>query len=104
MISWGVLGLLDAAVETYDPELRRRAKFESFAISKIRWAILDELRGQDWVPRRVRNARPGGRTRHPDALARPAVPSDGGRAEGVGMGVEEFCGFWIGTRAPRSPH
>jgi RNA polymerase sigma factor FliA len=54
MISWGVLGLLDAAVETYDPELRRRAKFESFAISKIRWAILDELRGQNWVPRRVR--------------------------------------------------
>ncbi|MBA3471902.1 MAG: sigma-70 family RNA polymerase sigma factor, partial [Rubrobacter sp.] len=54
MISWGVLGLLDA-VETYDPERPgKRAKFESYAISKIRWAILDQLRSQDWVPRRVR--------------------------------------------------
>lgn len=41
MISWGVLGLLDA-IETYDPEWRKTAKFESYAISKIRWAILDE--------------------------------------------------------------
>ncbi len=54
MISWGVLGLLDA-IETYDPHRRGpKAKFESYAISKIRWAILDEVRSQDWVPRRVR--------------------------------------------------
>ena len=54
MISWGVLGLLDA-VETYDPDRPgKKAKFESYAISKIRWAILDQLRSQDWVPRRVR--------------------------------------------------
>ena len=54
MISWGVLGLLDA-IETYDPNRRGpKAKFESYAISKIRWAILDEVRSQDWVPRRVR--------------------------------------------------
>lgn len=54
MISWGVLGLLDA-IETYDPNRPgKRAKFESYAISKIRWAILDHLRSQDWVPRRVR--------------------------------------------------
>lgn len=49
--SWGVVGLLDA-IETFDPD--RKAKFESYAISKIRWAILDELRREDWVPRRVR--------------------------------------------------
>ena len=54
MISWGVLGLLDA-IETYDPDRPgKKAKFESYAISKIRWAILDQLRSQDWVPRRVR--------------------------------------------------
>ncbi len=54
MISWGVLGLL-AAIETYDPDRPgRKAKFESYAISKIRWTILDEIRSQDWVPRRVR--------------------------------------------------
>ena len=54
MISWGVLGLLDA-IETYDADRPgRKAKFESYAISKIRWSILDEIRSQDWVPRRVR--------------------------------------------------
>ncbi|CAA9452814.1 MAG: RNA polymerase sigma factor [uncultured Rubrobacteraceae bacterium] len=54
MISWGVLGLLDA-IETYEPNRPgKRAKFESYAISKIRWSILDQLRSQDWVPRRVR--------------------------------------------------
>ncbi len=54
MISWGVLGLLDA-VETYDPDRTgKKAKFESYAISKVRWSILDHLRSQDWVPRRVR--------------------------------------------------
>jgi RNA polymerase sigma factor for flagellar operon FliA len=54
MFSWGVLGLL-VAIETYDPErLGKRAKFDSYAISKIRWAILDQLRSQDWVPCRVR--------------------------------------------------
>jgi RNA polymerase sigma factor for flagellar operon FliA len=51
MISWGVMGLLDA-IETYDPD--KKAKFETYAISKIRWAILDQLRKEDWVPRRVR--------------------------------------------------
>jgi RNA polymerase sigma factor for flagellar operon FliA len=55
MVSWGVLGLLDA-IETYDPDRSgRKAKFESYAISKIRWAILDQLRSQDWVPRRIRS-------------------------------------------------
>jgi RNA polymerase sigma factor FliA len=54
MFSWGVFGLLDA-LQTYDPDRPgKKAKFESYAISKVRWAILDHLRKQDWVPRRVR--------------------------------------------------
>jgi RNA polymerase sigma factor for flagellar operon FliA len=51
VVSWGLLGLLDA-VETYDPG--RRTKFESYAISKIRWSILDELRKVDPLSRRTR--------------------------------------------------
>ena len=51
VVSWGLLGLLDA-VETYDPG--RRTKFESYAISKIRWSILDELRKVDPLSRRAR--------------------------------------------------
>jgi RNA polymerase sigma factor FliA len=51
VISSGVSGLLDA-VETYDPA--RGTKFESYAISKIRWSILDELRKADPLSRRLR--------------------------------------------------
>ena len=51
VLSWGIIGLLDA-VETYDPD--RRTKFESYAISKIRWSILDELRRADPMTRRGR--------------------------------------------------
>lgn len=93
MISWGVLGLLDA-IETYDPERRKRAKFESYAISKIRWAILDELRGQDWVPRRVRARAQEverAKAKLSQTLLRP--PAESEVAEEVGMGVEEYRGF-----------
>lgn len=51
LMSSGVLGLLNA-IETYDP--KREAKFETYAISKIRWSVLDELRKEDRISRRVR--------------------------------------------------
>ena len=40
------------AIETYDPS--RGAKFETYASLKIRGAIIDYVRKQDWVPRPVR--------------------------------------------------
>jgi RNA polymerase sigma factor for flagellar operon FliA len=49
---WGLLGLVDA-IERYDPT--RAVKFETFAMARIRGAIIDELRGLDWVPRQVRS-------------------------------------------------
>jgi RNA polymerase sigma factor FliA len=51
LVQCGVFGLIDA-VERFDPE--RCPRFESFAGPRIRGAILDELRAQDWVPRTVR--------------------------------------------------
>jgi RNA polymerase sigma factor for flagellar operon FliA len=51
LISYGLSGLT-AAVERYDPV--REIKFETFAIPRVRGAILDELRALDWVPRTVR--------------------------------------------------
>lgn len=51
VLSWGLCGLLGAA-ETYDPS--RPAKFEAYAISKIRWSILDERRKADPLPRSAR--------------------------------------------------
>lgn len=50
LVSWGVLGLIDA-LDRFDPDLGR---FETFAAPRIRGAILDEIRDLDWVPRSVR--------------------------------------------------
>ncbi|NBO46169.1 MAG: FliA/WhiG family RNA polymerase sigma factor [Actinobacteria bacterium] len=51
LVSAGVLGLLDA-IERFDPT--RGAPFEAYAMLRIRGAVLDELRAQDWVPRLAR--------------------------------------------------
>jgi RNA polymerase sigma factor FliA len=53
LASSGVIGLIDA-VERFDPE--RGARFESYALLRIRGSILDELRLVDWLPRSVRSA------------------------------------------------
>lgn len=51
LISSGVIGLMDA-MDKYDAS--RDNKFKTYAEFRIRGAILDELRAQDWVPRSVR--------------------------------------------------
>ena len=51
LISYGIFGLIDA-IDKYDQS--RGIKFETYAISRIRGAIIDELRAIDWVPRSVR--------------------------------------------------
>lgn len=51
LVSYGVFGLIDA-IEKYD--LDRAIKFETYAINRIRGAIIDELRSFDWIPRSVR--------------------------------------------------
>ena len=51
LVSNGMFGLMDA-LDRFDPG--RQVKFETFAIPRIRGAILDELRAMDWVPRSIR--------------------------------------------------
>ncbi len=51
VINEGVLALMDA-IETYDPT--KGAKFETYAGLKVRGAIIDYIRRQDWIPRNVR--------------------------------------------------
>jgi RNA polymerase sigma factor for flagellar operon FliA len=51
LVSYGVFGLMDA-IEKFDTS--RGIKFETYAIARIRGAILDGLRSNDWVPRSVR--------------------------------------------------
>jgi RNA polymerase sigma factor for flagellar operon FliA len=51
LVSYGMFGLIDA-LEKFD--LERAIKFETYAIPRIKGAIIDELRAMDWVPRSVR--------------------------------------------------
>lgn len=51
LVSYGIFGLIDA-IEKFEPE--RGIKFETYAIARIKGAIIDELRSLDWVPRSVR--------------------------------------------------
>jgi RNA polymerase sigma factor for flagellar operon FliA len=51
LVSYGLLGLI-GAIERFDPD--REIKFETYAIARIKGAIIDELRSLDWVPRSVR--------------------------------------------------
>lgn len=51
LISYGLGGLI-SAIERFDPG--REIKFETYAITRIKGAIIDELRSLDWVPRSVR--------------------------------------------------
>jgi RNA polymerase sigma factor for flagellar operon FliA len=51
LVSYGMFGLIDA-LEKFEPG--RGNKFETYAIPRIKGAIIDELRAMDWVPRSVR--------------------------------------------------
>lgn len=51
LVSFGQFGLLDA-ITKYD--VTKGVKFKTYAVTRIRGAIFDELRQIDWVPRSVR--------------------------------------------------
>lgn len=88
LISSGVIGLMDA-IEKYDPT--RDNKFKTYAEFRIRGAILDELRAQDWVPRSVRDkAKLLDRTiiELESELGRPPLEEE--IAQRLGVSMEEF--------------
>jgi RNA polymerase sigma factor for flagellar operon FliA len=51
LVSYGMFGLIDA-IEKFEPE--RGFKFETYAMTRIKGSILDEIRSMDWVPRSIR--------------------------------------------------
>ncbi len=53
LVQFGIMGLLDA-IERFNPE--RGVQFQTYAVSRIKGSIQDELRKLDWVPRSVRKA------------------------------------------------
>jgi len=88
LISYGLVGLI-SAIERYEPE--REIKFETYAVPRIRGAIIDELRTLDWVPRSVRaRAREieKANVRLEHKLQR--APTDEEIASELGIEVEEF--------------
>lgn len=49
LVSWGSFGLIDA-IDKFDPD---RARFSTYAVTRIRGAILDGLQQMDWAPKQV---------------------------------------------------
>jgi RNA polymerase sigma factor for flagellar operon FliA len=88
LISYGLTGLI-AAVERFDPALH--IKFETYAIPRIRGAILDELRALDWVPRTVRTrARALERANMKLEARLLRAPNDDELAAELGISVDEL--------------
>ena len=88
LVSYGMFGLIDA-IDKFDPE--RGYKFETYAIARIRGAIIDELRSIDWVPRSVRaKARAVEKTyaKLENQLLR--TPTDAEVAEAMGTSEEDL--------------
>ena len=88
LTSAGIFGLMDA-IEGFD--LTRGVKFETYCTTRIRGAILDELRSLDWVPRIVRN-----KANRVEAAWKSLemelgrAPTDGEMAERMQMSLPEY--------------
>jgi RNA polymerase sigma factor FliA len=88
LISYGLLGLI-GAIERFD--LEREIKFETFAVARVKGAIIDELRSLDWVPRSVRaRARDVEKANAKLEARLQRSPTDEEMAEELKITVEEF--------------
>src|SRR5215208_3712613 len=88
LISYGLVGLI-SAIERFEPE--RGIKFETFAITRIKGSIIDELRSLDWVPRSVRTkAREIERANAKLEHELHRAPTDQEMADQLDTSVEEF--------------
>jgi RNA polymerase sigma factor for flagellar operon FliA len=93
LISYGLLGLI-GAIERFDTE--REIKFETFAVARIKGAIIDELRSLDWVPRSVRaRARQVEKAHSALEAELQRAPSDEEMAAKLEVTVEEFQGILL---------
>ena len=88
LISYGLLGLI-GAIERFD--LEREIKFETFAVARVKGAIIDELRSLDWVPRSVRARARDVEKANAKLEARfQRSPTDEEMAEELKITVEDF--------------
>ena len=88
LVSYGVFGLMDA-LGKFEPG--RGNKFETYAIPRIKGAIIDELRAMDWVPRSVRFKARELEKAHTDLESMlKRQPSEKEMAERLGISVREL--------------
>jgi RNA polymerase sigma factor for flagellar operon FliA len=88
LISYGLVGLINA-IERF--ELEREIKFETYAITRLKGAIIDELRSLDWVPRSVRaKAREIERANAKLEHRLQRAPTDDEMATELGVSVQDF--------------
>ncbi|UGS35870.1 RNA polymerase sigma factor WhiG [Capillimicrobium parvum] len=88
LISYGLVGLI-SAIERFDIE--REIKFETYAITRIKGAIIDELRSLDWVPRSVRaRAREIEKANSKLEHRLQRAPTDEEMSAELGITVDEF--------------
>lgn len=88
LISYGIEGLIDA-LEKFD--LARKIKFETYAVTRIRGAMIDGLRSMDWVPVSVRQKSKDLEKAY--ALVESELghaANDEEMAEALGMSIEQF--------------
>lgn len=88
LIQAGSIGFL-SAVESFDP--KKGVTLTAWITQRVKWALLDELRESDWVPRRVRT-----HTREIVAIIQQIEQEKGGEAteaeiaERMGVSLQEF--------------
>jgi RNA polymerase sigma factor FliA len=88
LVSYGLLGLI-GAIERFEPE--REIKFETFAVARIKGAIIDELRSLDWVPRSVRARAREVEKAHAALEAKHGrAPTEEEMADKLQLSVEDF--------------
>ncbi|HZA26495.1 MAG TPA: RNA polymerase sigma factor WhiG [Actinomycetota bacterium] len=88
LVSYGMFGLMDA-LDKFDRT--REVKFETYAIPRIKGAIIDELRAMDWVPRSIRfKAREVEKAYSGLESKLRRAPTDGEVAGHLGMSLSEL--------------
>jgi len=88
LVSFGVIGLIDA-IDKFD--LNRDIKFKTYAVTRIRGSIFDELRNLDWLPRSVRQkAKDIERAISQLELKLGRAAKDNEIAEAMGISIEDF--------------
>ncbi len=98
LFSAGCVGLV-SAVERYDP--RRDARFTTYAITRIRGSVLDELRSHDVLGRVVRDRVSRIERVEAELLSRNSSVSPEEIAEAAGLTMDEYWDAEMGAQAAK---